>query len=148
MHPLVFAPATSLFHTPDMMDSCDSVSIPIDRTYSSASIFDASPHSWKNVERKGGIEKRLRLTVESLAKNHANETVLVNSHGGPCTHIFEELIGQKAPTSVGYTAISIYEYQIDQHGSFSWKNLILNDTEHLWNNWRHIRITQQPMSKV
>jgi len=131
MHPMAFKPADKLFNTCDMLDTYDTVVLPVDRSHTPHDIFDGSVYNWNNLESRGQLIERLKCTVETLVKKHMNETVLINSHGGPCTYIYQALTKLKAPASCGYTAISLYEYHIDSDGRLQWKVLVFNDTEHV-----------------
>lgn len=67
-------------------------------------------------------------TMELLAKR--DETILCVSHGGPVTHLYEQLTSndwsQHGESS--YTCISIY---VQEEEGGEWKPLVVNDSSHL-----------------
>ncbi|GMH53142.1 hypothetical protein TrRE_jg9061 [Triparma retinervis] len=122
MDPRVLEPAGSLYNTTEMMNSYDTVRAPVLGDHDV--MFDATPYNWNNLETKKNQHTRLRSVVEGLAKKHLGESLVVCSHGGPCTHIYEELTGERWEQAgpCGYTAISVYEYEVVGE-ELKWKNL-------------------------
>lgn len=129
MDPRVFQPAGTLYNTVPMMNSYDTVT---EAVLPHESVFDASPYCWRKFESKKDQKRRMRFVVERLCELHPGGSLLVCSHGGPCTAIFEELTGSRWEVAgpCGYTALSLYEYEL-KDGTFNWKNLCVNDTEHV-----------------
>jgi len=62
MDPRVLQPAGGLYNTVEMMNSYDTVRVPIVGDHSP--LFDAAPFSWKNLETKRNQHERLRMVVE------------------------------------------------------------------------------------
>lgn len=85
----VFQPATELYNTAEMMHTYDNVKLPVTPRESH---WTAKDQTWDNLETRPDQFSRLRSTVQALCSDHPSQTVVCCSHGGPCTHVFEELM--------------------------------------------------------
>jgi len=68
-------------------------------------------YHWNNFESSIGQQDRMHHVIESLAQKHPGETILVVSHGGPVTHLFERLMKKewKEHGLATYACFSVYE---------------------------------------
>jgi broad specificity phosphatase PhoE len=126
-------PPTSLYNTPSMMNQYETVPCPVNEEYDETKMVDLSGYKWNNFETYEGQMSRLKVLADELAVRHAGESMIVCSHGGPCTHLFEALSGQSWGNAgpCGYTAISLYSYEIDSDGKVTWDLKKVNDVEHV-----------------
>lgn len=86
------------------------------------------PYCWGYYETRQEQRTRMRKTMELLSKE--NETTLCVSHGGPITHLYEELT-ENSWSEHGestYTCISIY---VQESIAGEWKPLVVNDSTHV-----------------
>jgi broad specificity phosphatase PhoE len=86
------------------------------------------PYCWGNYETRQEQRTRMRQTMELISKE--SETILCVSHGGPITHLYEELTGNSWSEhgESTYTCISIY---VQESLAGEWKTLIVNDSTHV-----------------
>jgi broad specificity phosphatase PhoE len=150
--------ASSLFNTPEMMGVDEKVLLPVNGCPSSTSstsstvephhapIFSIqrlSPYTVKRMETRQEERLRVKETCNALALLNSGKTIMACSHGSPCTHIYEELMGHKYEgPPFGYTCISIYGWTVTNDGeSVVWKNLCVNDLTHTTNHGNTVHIT-------
>lgn len=104
--------------------SLSSLSGHIDMEYSSLYKI-VEPYSWGHFESRKDQRRRMHRVVEQLSEQHVGGAILCISHGGPVTHLYEELTGnhwsQHGESS--YACFSIYI----QEGN-EWKPLLVNET--------------------
>ena len=89
-------------------------------------VFDLSAknYNWSTFEPRKANCERMEYTAKAILERHSDECVLLISHGGPTTHMYEQLTGrdwESAPVC-GYTGTSIY---IDR-GNGVIENLVVN----------------------
>ena len=112
-----------------LLEDCDLSIEAVDTSYESISQVPA-PYCWGNFETRQQQRERMKTTMELLAKN--DESILCVSHGGPVTHLYEQLTGNDwtCHGESSYTCISIY---VQENGG-EWQPLLVNDSKHL--EWR------------
>ena len=127
----------------------------IDTNYTKDNIMydmERKPYSWNKFETRTEQQDRMEQIVQSLSQRHANETVVIVSHGGPVTHLFERLTHQhwSKHGMSKYTCFSLYvpreggkiphdgDYKGDDNddcnervSSTSWNALLVNQSCHL-----------------
>ncbi|GMH85034.1 hypothetical protein TrVE_jg5130 [Triparma verrucosa] len=125
----VFQPATELYNTAEMMNTYDNVKLPVTPRESH---WTAKDQTWDNLETRPDQFSRLRSTVQALCSDHPSQTVVCCSHGGPCTHVFEELMQKswREAGECGYAAISVYKWERDGD-EWKWTLVCVNDCGHL-----------------
>ena len=123
-----FKPANELLGTPELLNSKETVTTLVEPW---ESLLSVSQYTYGSPESRAAQFSRLRAAAEGLATE--GETVVCCSHGGPCTHLFEELTGQdwRVAGECGYTAISVYRWTKGEGGEFRWECLCVNDCGHL-----------------
>mmetsp|Transcript_1200 Transcript_1200/g.1437 ORF Transcript_1200/g.1437 Transcript_1200/m.1437 type:complete len:340 (+) Transcript_1200:129-1148(+) len=102
------------------------------------------PYQWGNFEPYEGTKDRLLQVVEALAEKHKGETIILCSHGGPVTHLYESLLkidpknGGSRHGPSRYTCTSVYTRLEDgsDNATQPWKNLMVNDISHLNDDMR------------
>jgi len=99
----------------------------LDETYESITKIE-TPYCFdpRNLETRKQQRRRMKETIEALSV--PGQTVLLVSHGGPVTHLFEELTGQEWTVhgeSV-YCCYSIYKKDGD-----SWTPVRVNEYQYL-----------------
>lgn len=87
------------------------------------------PYCWGSFETKAQLEKRILETIEKLAQKHPNQTILILSHGSPCTKLYELLTGDSWVThgECTYACFSIYQRQSTEQ----WVALDINNSCHV-----------------
>lgn len=98
-------------------------------------------YKWDNFESGIAQQDRMHHVIESLAQNHEGETILVVSHGGPVTHLFERLMkkGWEEHGLATYACFSVYEkVTVETNGQqgeggqeHSWNSLVVNESCHV-----------------
>jgi len=125
-----FANAAELLGTPEYLNSQETVTVAVTPRTSVGSV---SQYSYARPESRAGQFARLRAAAQGLAAS--GETILLCSHGGPCTHLFEELTGKdwKVAGECGFTAISVYKWEKKggDDEEWKWECLEINDCGHL-----------------
>ena len=123
-------PATTLYNSIEAMNAYDTVACPVNTEHTS--FRDLSGYKWGSFEKEPDQKTRMRTVADTLAARHNGETIIVCSHGGPCTHMFEVLTGEDWGKAgpCGYTAISVYSYTIEESGEVKWEKKAVNDVEH------------------
>ena len=84
-------------------------------------------YCWGSFESHRDQRIRVESAVRTLAKS--GETVLLVSHGGPITHLYEALTGEKwwVHGEASYASFTIYE--LTSEGK--WVTLVLNEHKHV-----------------
>jgi hypothetical protein len=104
---------------------------------------EETDYKWGKFESRKGQQDRMEHVVNELTKKHPDGTILLVSHGGPVTHLYERLSGndweQHGVSS--YASFSIY--QTSQDG---WKTLAVNDSIHV--EEMHLESSDQTTSFV
>ena len=82
-------------------------------------------------------EQRERMLEVVLNKAQAGQTILLVSHGGPVTHLYEKLTGNKwhVHGESKYCCYSIYECESCHKISEVWKTLAVNESSYLDDLW-------------
>jgi len=128
VHDAAKKPIQELVDRPALFDGGNAESLKtVDTDYPSMSQVPA-PYCWGNFETRQEQRERMHTTMELLARE--GESILCVSHGGPVTHLYEQLTGNdwSEHGESTYTCISIYVQ--DEEGS-EWKPLVVNDSSHL-----------------
>ena len=101
----------------------------MDEEYESQSRIPSS-YSWGTFESAQHQRDRMQYVMECLAKKHPGETILLVSHGGPVTHLFEQLMdeGWWVHGEATYASFSLYSLDIVQN---KWKPRIVNESNYL-----------------
>lgn len=81
-------------------------------------------YKWSDFETRQANSERMEYIAKAILARHSNECILLVSHGGPTTHMYEQLTGNHWDTApvCGYTGTSIY---IDR-GKGVIENLVVN----------------------
>ena len=129
----ILAPSNdSIFQYPSIQEGTAATA------YLKRPICDFSYH-WGNFESGLDQQDRMHHVIESLAEKHEGETILVVSHGGPVTHLFERLMkaGWEEHGLASYACFSVYEKLTkgepteEQQESASWQSLVVNESCHV-----------------
>ena len=132
---MALEPASSLFNTSAMMDSNDLVLLKVVSREELAhdeifSIDKLNRFNVKNMESREEEKKRVVETCQQLCMLNEKKTVLVCSHGSPCTHMVEGLMGKKwEGKSFGYTCISVFCWE-EMNGVMRFYEKVINDLVH------------------
>jgi broad specificity phosphatase PhoE len=92
---------------------------------------------WNNFETKKGQQDRMQNVVAEISKRHPNGTILLVSHGGPVTHLFERLMNDSWETFgvSTYTSFTVYQdescVEDEKCDEKRWKALVVNDDSHV-----------------
>jgi len=118
IHPRAKSPVQSILQE---FDNDQSVS-GMDSDYSSEHKIEHK-YMWGVFESRQDQRTRMRDVMERLAKKHAGETIMLLSHGGPVTHLYEELTGNhwSVHGESSYACYSLYEQKED-----GWVPLLVN----------------------
>ena len=105
----------------------EQMSVITDKSYDSMSIIkEPFDFRWGFYESRKDLPKRMKLTLETLAKRHMNETIVLVTHGGPSSSLYYELKSQYdwrgSHGECGYTCWSVYSYDHDNEMSCLAKN--------------------------
>lgn len=104
----------------------------IDKSYTSKTSI-SEPYCFypRHLETSAQQRQRMKEVVSSV--HQAGKTVLLVSHGGPVTHLFEELVGRNWHFfgEAGYCSYSIYKKTSSQSGSDKWEPVQINQSKHL-----------------
>jgi len=129
-HEMAFRPVQELldWQTADAtINDQDAVSVVQDRLdIHYKSHCQLPPYTVHQVESDEDQRQRMRTTIEALMQ--PNSTILVVSHGGPITHLFEELTGQhwSRHGMSSYACYSLYE-----NNGTNYKALQVNQAQYL-----------------
>ena len=112
-----------------------------DESYDSFSIIkEPYDYRWGLYESRKDLSKRLKLTLETLAKRHGNDTIVLVTHGGPSSALYYELKQQYnwrgSHGECGYTCWSVYSYD----GKNEMSCLAKNCSDHLRNEYNVKRV--------
>jgi broad specificity phosphatase PhoE len=82
-------------------------------------------------------EQRERMLEVVVNKAHQGQTILLVSHGGPVTHLYEKVTGNEwyVHGESKYCCYSIYECESPNKFSEVWKTLVVNESEYLDDLW-------------
>mmetsp|Transcript_7447 Transcript_7447/g.10841 ORF Transcript_7447/g.10841 Transcript_7447/m.10841 type:complete len:281 (-) Transcript_7447:137-979(-) len=98
----------------------------MDANYISKSSID-TPFSLHppNFESSKMQQNRMAETLNTLSENHVNESFVMVSHGGPVTHLYESLTGNKWNVHgvAKYCCYSIYQ---QKEGEQAWTPIVVN----------------------
>eukprot|EP00545_Synedropsis_sp_CCMP1620_P003681 CAMPEP_0119011368 /NCGR_PEP_ID=MMETSP1176-20130426/5632_1 /TAXON_ID=265551 /ORGANISM="Synedropsis recta cf, Strain CCMP1620" /LENGTH=276 /DNA_ID=CAMNT_0006964185 /DNA_START=135 /DNA_END=965 /DNA_ORIENTATION=- len=86
-------------------------------------------YCWGSFESGHDQRRRMRSVINTVAR--PGSTSMVVSHGGPVTHLFEELTGKDwwIHGEASYASFSIYERTPEGN----WETLVMNESEHVPN---------------
>ena len=128
---LAYRGAGGLFNDPASMQASKNVVLPVTGEGYVYKRGELDQYTVENMEPREEERKRVKRTCVELVKKHPGETVLVCSHGSPCTHIWEELMNEKySGKTFGYSCISVYKWVEGEDGGVEWDCLCVNDLEH------------------
>lgn len=84
-------------------------------------------YCWGSFESNRDQRHRMKSVLQAVAK--PNQTVVLISHGGPVTHLYEALTGNEwwVHGEAGYASFSIYEWTREG----KWEPLVLNEDKHV-----------------
>ena len=105
----------------------------LDMDHESITTIDV-PYSYatKTFESQKTQRRRMHDTLNTLAKHHPGETIVLVSHGGPVTHLYESLTGNHWDThgEPKYCSYSIYQQDDneDETEEEQQKNIIIDIT--------------------
>lgn len=118
----------------------------IDEAYTTPCHPITEPYCWGNFESRQVQKQRMQTVASKLADRHPGESVLLVSHGGPVTHLYEMLTGNNWTVHgvSGYASFSVYsslpdgkqekaeETATDELGKSArtWKEVVVNDCTH------------------
>jgi broad specificity phosphatase PhoE len=125
IHPLAKQPVQTLL---DEWISDDQ----IDKSYTSkTSIMEPYCFHPPHLESSAEQRKRMKGVVSSVHK--PGTTVMLVSHGGPVTHLFEELVGESwhIHGEATYCSYSIYKKTKSETGDDTWESVQINQSKHL-----------------
>lgn len=88
-------------------------------------------YCWQSFESRTQVDTRVEETIELLAQKHPNQTILVLSHGSPCTKLYERLTGDDWETHgiCTYACFSIYQRSSKAKGK--WEATVINNSSHV-----------------
>ncbi len=103
----------------------------IDEAYESKTSV-TNPYTFfpKNLESSEDQRKRMLHAVEEVME--PGKTILLVSHGGPVTHLYEELTGNPwhAHGPSTFCCYSIYKHR-PANGNSSWEAIVVNESKYL-----------------
>lgn len=146
LHPLSKQPVQSLLGY-DVESDEKKATTRVDYNYISKSSID-TPYSFlpPNFESYKRQRRRMKDTMMLLSDNHDwNETIVLVSHGGPVTHLYESLTGNDWTTHgmSKYCCYSIYQKK-EAEATSLWTPLVVNQVLYEENN----PIEEQDSSKA
>lgn len=101
----------------------------MDEEYESQSKIP-SHYSWGNFESAQNQRDRMYSVMDVLSRQHVGETILFVSHGGPVTHLYEQVTGNDWWVHGEATYASFTLYSRDDKRK-KWKPLIVNESNYL-----------------
>jgi len=103
---------------------------PIDFSYDRLSIVSHYSYMWNDFETSKDVMHRMEFVARTLAQRHPAKTIVLVSHGGPCTRLYQKIFGNnnKRFGESSYTSFSVYLFG-DYHDS--WTSMVVNQTPHL-----------------
>jgi broad specificity phosphatase PhoE len=107
----------------------------IDKSYTcKTSILKPYCFHPRHFERSAERRKRIKGVVSSV--HIPGTTVLLVSHGGPVTHLFEELVGESRHIhgEATYCSYSIYKKTKSETGDDTWEPVQINQSNYLNEN--------------
>jgi broad specificity phosphatase PhoE len=124
LHPMCRVPIQTLLD----WESTETESVTdYDRSYTARTCVD-KPYcfSSRNLESVQEQRERMRNTIDTLKQ--AGSTIIVVTHGGPATHLFESLTGNdwKVHGESSYCCMSVYSCH-----EGNWKSLVVNESSFL-----------------
>ena len=101
----------------------------MDEEYESHSRIPSS-YSWGTFESAQHQRDRMFHVMEHLTQQHPGETILLLSHGGPVTHLYEQLTEKDwwVHGEASYASFSLYSLDVKRN---SWKPRIINESKYL-----------------
>jgi broad specificity phosphatase PhoE len=110
IHPLARQPVQSLLN--DWKADGE-----LDHSYKSQIDVLTKPYSLSSSLLETREEQRARMGKVASSLRQAGSTILLVSHGGPISHLYEEIIGEKYHHGeTSYCAYSIYKYPVPVDG--------------------------------
>ncbi len=95
-------------------------------------VYDRQPqYCWQSFESTSQVETRIEETIERLAEKHPNETILILSHGSPCTKAYTKLTRDDWQTHGVSTYASFSIYRKHSTGKGNWDALVTNESTHI-----------------
>lgn len=126
IHPRATAPVQSLLSEWNKSAGTQEDYSSIDAEYKSIHRLDR-PYKWGTFESRRGQKERMYSVVQALAKQHPGESILLLSHGGPVTHLFERLTGN--PWSMhGESSYGCFSIYAQVEGVEEWEPLVVNES--------------------
>lgn len=125
LHPLARQPISNLLNWKSTIDATKSANnLLFDFDYASKIELNDYSLEPRYLESRDDQRRRMRTTVEQIWQ--PGTTVLLVSHGGPATHLFEELTGKewKEHGESSYCCYSIYRRSSE---SEDWESLVVNE---------------------
>jgi broad specificity phosphatase PhoE len=101
----------------------------IDEDYQPVSTIIAD-YCWGNFESSQDQRERMYKVMEDLSRRHPGETVMLVSHGGPVTHLYQQLTEKDwwVHGEAAYASFSLYSRDEKRN---SWKPHIINESSYL-----------------
>lgn len=129
LHPASRAPVQALLDWKTTLATQNDMDPEMDTKYASRTRLD-TPYTFHPpyMEARTDQRERMRKAVEELSV--AGQTILLVSHGGPVTHLYEELTGNdwNVHGASSYCCYSIYRQPA---GTNKWEALVINQSEYL-----------------
>lgn len=113
----------------DLLKYDDNTIEGVDEEYQSLSTVSAD-YCWGNFESSQNQRERMYKVMEDLARRHPGETIMLVSHGGPVTHLYQQLTEKDwwVHGEAAYASFSVYSKDEKRK---SWKPHIINESSYL-----------------
>ena len=90
-------------------------------------------------EPAGALRERVIAFLAEVAREHAGQTSILVTHGGPCKYLIAHTLGI-SPTGVYRYAIDNASIHVIEIGTCGWRLVTLNDTCHLHGSGSRARV--------
>ena len=106
--------------------------VEIEQSYTSKTSI-AAPYTFYPACLESSAAQRQRMKDVVTQVQAPGKTIMLVSHGGPVTHLFEELMGQNwyIHGEATYCSYSIYKRIPSQNGNDVWEAVQINQSKHL-----------------
>ena len=140
-----FVDATAI---PTFTDDSDSSETKVRQNAEQIFSIQDTGYKWGTFESRKDQQNRMERVVEELSRRHSSGTILLVSHGGPVTHLYERLTLEpwESHGISSYTSFSVYQKskdagvrdrvgvragEVNETNKAIWSALEVNNSNHL-----------------